>query len=319
MRGLDPRIQWKRKTDWMAGSSPAMREERSEMTDLVAPGAFLSPLVIQEAVKRALDEDLGRAGDVTSSATLPEGIQAKAKLVARKAGTIAGLPCAARAFRTLAPNIKFDAKARDGDSVKANTTLAVIEGPAIAILSGERVALNFLGRLSGIATLTAAYATKIAHTKSKITDTRKTTPGLRALEKYAVRCGGGVNHRFGLDDAVLIKDNHIAVAGGVGKALDAARAAVGHLVKVEIEVDTLDQLRQVLASGKADVVLLDNMKLDTLREAVALCKGKIVTEASGGVTLESVAAIAETGVDVISSGALTHSAPSLDVALDIEI
>jgi nicotinate-nucleotide pyrophosphorylase (carboxylating) len=289
------------------------------MVDLIAPGAFLSPLIIQEAVKRALDEDLGRAGDVTSSATLPEGIQAKAKLVARKAGTIAGLPCAARAFRTLAPNIKFDAKARDGDSVKANTTLAVIEGPAIAILSGERVALNFLGHLSGIATLTAAYAAKIAHTKAKITDTRKTTPGLRALEKYAVRCGGGVNHRFGLDDAVLIKDNHIAVAGGVAKALDAARAAVGHLVKVEIEVDTLDQLRQVLASGKADVVLLDNMDTKTLRDAVALCKDKIVTEASGGVTLESVAAIAETGVDVISSGALTHSAPSLDVALDVEI
>jgi nicotinate-nucleotide pyrophosphorylase (carboxylating) len=289
------------------------------MTDLVAPGAFLSPLVIQDAVKRALEEDLGRAGDVTSSATLPEGIQAKAKLVARKAGTIAGLPCAARAFRSLAPNINFEAKARDGDRVSANTTLAVIEGPAIAILSGERVALNFLGHLSGIATLTAAYAAKIAHTKAKITDTRKTTPGLRALEKYAVRCGGGVNHRFGLDDAVLIKDNHIAVAGGVGPALDAARAAVGHLVKVEIEVDTLDQLREVLASGRADVVLLDNMTPETLREAVALCKGKIVTEASGGVTLDTVAAIAETGVDVISSGALTHSAPSLDVALDIEI
>ncbi len=289
------------------------------MADLIAPGAFLSPLVIQEAVKRALDEDLGRAGDVTSSATLPEGIQAKAKLVARKAGTIAGLPCAARAFRTLAPNIRFDATTRDGDSVKPNTTLATIEGPAIAILSGERVALNFLGHLSGIATLTAAYAAKIAHTKAKITDTRKTTPGLRALEKYAVRCGGGVNHRFGLDDAVLIKDNHIAVAGGVGKALDTARAAVGHLVKVEIEVDTLDQLKQVLANGKADVVLLDNMKPEILREAVALCEGRIVTEASGGVTLETVAAIAECGVDVISSGALTHSAPSLDVALDIEI
>ena len=289
------------------------------MTDLVAPGAFLSPLVIQDAVRRALDEDLGRAGDLTSSATLPEGIRAKAKLVARKAGTLAGLPCAARAFRTLAPNIGFEAKARDGDTVKANTTLALIEGPAIAILSGERVALNFLGHLSGIATLTAAYAAKIAHTKAKITDTRKTTPGLRALEKYAVRCGGGVNHRFGLDDAVLIKDNHIAVAGGVAKALDAARSAVGHLVKVEIEVDTLDQLKEVLANGKADVVLLDNMKPETLREAVALCKGKIIAEASGGVTLETVAAIAETGVDVISSGALTHSAPSLDVALDIEI
>jgi nicotinate-nucleotide pyrophosphorylase (carboxylating) len=289
------------------------------MSDLVAPGAFLSPLAIQDTVKRALDEDLGRTGDVTSSATLPEGIQAKAKLVARKAGTVAGLPCAARAFRMLAPNIKFDAKVRDGDSVKANTTLAIVEGPAIAILSGERVALNFLGHLSGIATMTAAYVAKIAHTKADITDTRKTTPGLRALEKYAVRCGGGVNHRFGLDDAVLIKDNHIAVAGGVAKALDAARAAVGHLVKVEIEVDNLDQLKQVLASAKADVVLLDNMDTKTLRDTVALCKGKIVTEASGGVTLETVAAIAETGVDVISSGALTHSAPSLDVALDIEI
>lgn len=289
------------------------------MADLVAPGAFLSPLVIQEAVKRALEEDLGRAGDVTSSATLPEGIAAKAKLVARKAGTVAGLPCAARAFRTLAPNIRFEARARDGDSVAAKATLAVIEGPAIAVLSAERVALNFLGHLSGIATLTAAYAAKIAHTKAKITDTRKTTPGLRALEKYAVRCGGGVNHRFGLDDAVLIKDNHIAVAGGVGQALDAARAAVGHLVKVEIEVDTLEQLNEVLANGKADVVLLDNMKPETLREAVARCSGRIVTEASGGVTLQTVAAIAESGVDVISSGALTHSAPSLDVALDIEI
>jgi nicotinate-nucleotide pyrophosphorylase (carboxylating) len=289
------------------------------MTDLVAPGAFLSQFIIQEAVKRALDEDLGRAGDVTSSATLPEGIQARAKLVARKAGSIAGLPCAARAFRTLAPTIKFDATARDGDHVKAGTELAAISGPAIAILSGERVALNFLGHLSGIATLTAAYVAKVAHTKAKITDTRKTTPGLRALEKYAVRCGGGVNHRFGLDDAILIKDNHIAVAGGVGPTLDAARAAAGHLVKVEIEVDNLDQLKEVLATGKADVVLLDNMELKTLREAVALCKGKLVTEASGGVTLETVAAIAETGVDIISSGALTHSAPSLDVALDIEI
>jgi nicotinate-nucleotide pyrophosphorylase (carboxylating) len=289
------------------------------MTDLVAPGAFLSQLVIQEAVKRALDEDLGRAGDITSSATLPEGIQAKAKLVARKAGIIAGLPCAARAFRSLAPNVKFDAYVRDGDQVRADTELAVISGPAIAILSGERVALNFLGHLSGIATLTAAYVAKVAQTKTKITDTRKTTPGLRALEKYAVRCGGGVNHRFGLDDAILIKDNHVAVAGGVKPALEAARAAAGHLVKVEIEVDNIDQLKEALATGNADVVLLDNMDMKTLREAVALCKGKLVTEASGGVTLDTVAAIAETGVDIISSGALTHSAPSLDVALDVEI
>jgi nicotinate-nucleotide pyrophosphorylase (carboxylating) len=289
------------------------------MADLVAPGALLSPLVIQDAVARALEEDLGRAGDITSAATLPEGARARAKLVARKAGTIAGLPCAARAFRALAPKIAFQAIARDGDKVAANITLAEIEGPAIAILSAERVALNFLGRLSGIATLTAAYVGCVAHTKAKIACTRKTTPGLRALEKYAVRCGGGVNHRFGLDDAVLIKDNHIAVAGGVARALDAARAAVGHLVKIEIEVDTLDQLEEVLQNGKADVVLLDNMDRAALKRAVGLCEGKLITEASGGVTLETVAAIAETGVNIISSGALTHSASSLDVALDIEI
>jgi nicotinate-nucleotide pyrophosphorylase (carboxylating) len=289
------------------------------MADLVAPGALLSPLVIQDAVARALEEDLGRAGDITSAATLPEGARARAKLVARKAGTIAGLPCAARAFRALAPKIAFQAFARDGDKVAANKTLAEIEGPAIEILSAERVALNFLGRLSGIATLTAAYVGRVAHTKAKIACTRKTTPGLRALEKYAVRCGGGVNHRFGLDDAVLIKDNHIVVAGGVAPALDAARAAVGHLVKIEIEVDTLDQLEEVLQNGKADVVLLDNMDRAALKRAVGLCEGKLITEASGGVTLETVAAIAETGVNIISSGALTHSASSLDVALDIEI
>jgi nicotinate-nucleotide pyrophosphorylase (carboxylating) len=289
------------------------------MADLVAPGALLSPLVIQEAVARALEEDLGRAGDITSAATLPEGATARAKLVARKTGTIAGLPCAARAFRALAPKITFGAFARDGDRVPANTTLAEIEGPAIAILSAERVALNFLGRLSGIATLTAAYVARVAHTRAKIACTRKTTPGLRALEKYAVRSGGGVNHRFGLDDAVLIKDNHIAVAGGVAAALDAARSAIGHLVKIEIEVDTLDQLAAVLQNGKADVVLLDNMDLAKLKRAVALCEGRLITEASGGVTLDTVVGIAETGVDIISSGALTHSASSLDVALDIEI
>jgi nicotinate-nucleotide pyrophosphorylase (carboxylating) len=285
------------------------------MSDLVAPGAFLSQLVIQEAVKRALGEDLGRAGDVTSSATLPEGITAKAKLVARKAGTIAGLPCAARAFRTLAPSIRFDAKARDGDSVKANTTLAVIEGPAIAILSGERVALNFLGHLSGIATMTAAYAAKIAHTKAKITDTRKTTPGLRQLEKYAVRCGGGVNHRFGLDDAILIKDNHVAACGGVAEAVRRAKAFAGHLMKVEVEIDGLDQLEDALLH-RPDVVMLDNFTTDQLREAVARTAGRAVLEASGGVNLETVAAIASTGVDVISVGALTHSASVLDIGLD---
>ncbi len=287
--------------------------------DLLAPGAFLSPLVIAEAVRRALDEDLDRAGDITSAATIPAGKKAKAKLVARKAGVLAGLACAAESFRAIDPNVSFRAKTRDGAKLAANETIAEIEGPAIAVLSGERVALNFVGHLSGIATLTAAYVARVAHTGAKIVDTRKTLPGLRALEKYAVRCGGGVNHRFGLDDAVLIKDNHIAVAGGVAAALKRARAAVGHLVKVEIEVDQLDQLAEVLKTGGADAVLLDNMDAATLKRAVEMARGKLVTEASGGVTLETVAKIADTGVDVISVGALTHSAPALDVALDIDI
>jgi nicotinate-nucleotide pyrophosphorylase (carboxylating) len=287
--------------------------------DLLAPGAFLSPLVVEKAVRRALDEDLGRAGDITSAATIPEGTRARARLVTRKAGVLAGLACAAQSFHAIDPNVSVRAKIRDGAKLAANEAVAEIEGAAIAVLSGERVALNFVGHLSGIATLTAAYAAKVAHTGAKILDTRKTLPGLRALEKYAVRCGGGVNHRFGLDDAVLIKDNHIAVAGGITSALKAARAAAGHLVKVEIEVDSLDQLAEVLKAGGADAVLLDNMDLATLRRAVEMARGKLVLEASGGVTSETVAKIAETGVDVISVGALTHSAPALDVALDIDI
>jgi nicotinate-nucleotide pyrophosphorylase (carboxylating) len=287
--------------------------------DLFLPGAVLSPLEIEQAVRRALDEDLGRAGDITSAATIPAGKKAKARLVARKAGVLAGFACAAESFRMIDQSVWFRADIRDGTKLAANETVAEIEGPAIAILSGERVALNFVGHLSGIATLTAAYVAKLAHTGAKITDTRKTLPGLRALEKYAVRCGGGANHRFGLDDAVLIKDNHIAVAGSVAAALRAARAAVGHLVKIEIEVDSLDQLAQVLTTGGADAVLFDNMDAATLKRAVEMARGKLVTEASGGVTLETVARIAETGVDVISVGALTHSAPALDVALDIDI
>jgi nicotinate-nucleotide pyrophosphorylase (carboxylating) len=287
--------------------------------DLSLPGAFLSPLVIEQAVRRALKEDLGRAGDITSAATIPAGKKAKAKLVARKAGVLAGLACAAQSFRAVDADVSFRAKTRDGAKLAVGETVAEIEGPAIAILSGERVALNFVGHLSGIATLTAAYVAKIAHTGAKILDTRKTIPGLRALEKYAVRCGGGVNHRFGLDDAVLIKDNHIAVAGGIAPALKAARTAVGHLVKVEIEVDSLDQLAEVLQTGGADAVLLDNMDTATLKRALEMARGKLVLEASGGVTLETVAKIAETGVDVISSGAITHSAPALDLALDIDI
>jgi len=287
--------------------------------DLAFPGAFLSPLVVEKAVRHALDEDLGRAGDITSAATISDGKQANAKLVARKPGTIAGLVCAAEAFSQLDPKISFNGKIRDGEKVSAKDVLAEISGDAKAILSAERAALNFLGHLSGVATLTAAYAEKIKHTKAKIIDTRKTIPGLRALEKYAVRCGGGVNHRMGLDDAVLIKDNHIAVAGGIAQVLKAARASAGHLVKVEIEVDNLDQLKEVLHAGGADVVMLDNMDPTTMKRAVEMNAGKLVLEASGGVSLDSVAKIAESGVDVISVGALTHSAPVLDIALDIEL
>lgn len=287
--------------------------------DLLAPGAFLSPLVVENAVRAALEEDLGRAGDITSAATIPENRKATAKLVARKPGVIAGLACAAEAFRQLDPNVSFQARTRDGERAAARQPLAEIAGDARAILSAERVALNFMTHLSGVATLTAAYAAKIAHTKAKIIDTRKTTPGLRALEKYAVRCGGGVNHRIGLDDAVLIKDNHIAVAGGIAPVLKAARVAVGHLVKIEIEVDTLDQFAEVLKAGGADVVMLDNMAPALMKRAVEMNAGKLVLEASGGVSLDTVAKIAESGVDVISVGALTHSAPTLDIGLDIEI
>ncbi len=287
------------------------------MNDLLLPGAFLAPSVIDDAVTRALAEDLGRAGDITSAATIPPGTKASGVIEARKPGVIAGLACAAEAFRRLDPALTFRAHLSDGAVVKEGTVLADVEGSAHAILGAERVALDFLGHLSGIATLTAAYVAKTKGTKAKIVDTRKTTPGLRALEKYAVRCGGGVNHRFGLDDAVLIKDNHIAIAGGVAPALMRARAAVGHLVKVEIEVDSLDQLAEVLKTGGADAVLLDNMDTAALKRAVEMVAGKLVIEASGGVTLDTVAAIAATGVDVISVGALTHSAPNLDIGLDL--
>jgi nicotinate-nucleotide pyrophosphorylase (carboxylating) len=288
-------------------------------TDLLHPEAFLSPLAIDEAVVQALDEDLGRAGDVTSIATIPVETPARAILVARQAGTIAGLPLAVATFQSLSPDIEITAHARDGDAVSKGATILTITGPARAVLAGERTALNFVGRLSGVATLTASYVNQTAGSKLRICCTRKTTPGLRALEKYAVRCGGGFNHRFGLDDAILIKDNHIAVAGGVKAVLERARAHAGHLVKIEIEVDTLDQLRDVLATGLADVVMLDNMDNATLKEAVKIANGKVVLEVSGGVTLNSIAEIAKTGVDYASSGALTHSAPNFDVALDIDI
>jgi len=291
----------------------------SPLMSLLRPDAFLSPLEIEAAVTRALEEDLGRAGDITSTATVPEDARGRADAVARQAGVIAGLPLFAAPFRRLSPEIEIAAHARDGDAIAAGTRLMTISGNARAILGAERVALNFLGHLSGIATATAAFVKRIAHTKARVICTRKTTPGLRALEKYAVRCGGGFNHRFGLDDAMLIKDNHIAVAGGIKAVLTRAKQAAGHLVKIEIEVDSLDQLKDVLDVGLADVVLIDNFDLAAMRKAVALVAGRLVIEASGGITLETAAAIAETGVDYLSSGALTHSAQNLDIGLDIEM
>ena len=285
---------------------------------LLYPDGFLSPLEIDDAVTRALAEDLGRAGDITSIATVPVGTPSRTVLVARRAGTIAGLPLVAAAFRKLSPEIAIEPHARDGSTVAAKTVLMNITGDARAVLGAERVALNFLGHLSGVATATNAFVRKVGGGKTRICCTRKTTPGLRALEKYAVRCGGGFNHRFGLDDAILIKDNHIAVAGGIRAVLERARAKVGHLVKVEIEVDSLDQLREVLDVGLADVVLIDNFDLASMRKAVEIVAGRLVIEASGGITLDTIAEIAATGVDYASSGALTHSAPALDVGLDIE-
>jgi nicotinate-nucleotide pyrophosphorylase (carboxylating) len=288
-------------------------------SSLLCPDAFLSPLEIDEAMTRALDEDLGRAGDITSTATIPEGTQARAVVVARQAGVIAGLPLVAATLRKLAPDIEIVTHVRDGAKVAAQAALMAVAGDARAILAAERAALNLSGLLSGIATATSEFVGRVAHTKARICCTRKTTPGLRALAKYAVRCGGGFNHRFGLDDAILIKDNHIAVAGSIAAVLERARAVAGHLVKIEIEVDSLDQMREVLAAGGADAVLIDNFDTTSMHRAVDMVAGKLVIEASGGITRDTVAAIAETGVDYISSGWITHSAPNLDVALDIEI
>ena len=279
----------------------------------------LSPLnsfIIEDVIDRALAEDLGRAGDITTLATIPVNARARAVIATREHGVIAGSDLAIAAFCRMDQSIRFDTHLADGTSVKPGDIALAVEGPARAILSAERTALNFVGRLSGIATLTSQFVKAVSHTKARIVCTRKTTPGLRTPEKHAVRCGGGFNHRFGLDDAILIKDNHIAVAGGISQALRAAKAFAGHLVKIEIEVDTLDQLDQVIAEG-ADVVLLDNMAPVLLKAAVDRVKGRILTEASGGVNLTTVAAIAESGVDMISVGALTHSAKVLDLGLDI--
>ncbi|WP_395942624.1 carboxylating nicotinate-nucleotide diphosphorylase [Brevundimonas sp.] len=280
----------------------------------------LPELLIEPVVRMALAEDLGRAGDVTAMACIPEDARMKAAFVARKPGVLAGIDCVRLAVLAMDPQAEVEVKLNDGDAFAAGATLAVVEANARAFLSAERTALNLVGRLSGVASLTRTYVEAVAGTKARIADTRKTTPGLRALEKHAVACGGGMNHRFGLDDAILIKDNHVAVCGGVGEAVRRARAFAPHLMKVEVEVDGLDQLSEVLAliseDVAPDVIMLDNFSLTDLRRAVAWTAGRITLEASGGVDLTTVRDIAETGVDVISVGALTHSAPVLDIGLD---
>jgi nicotinate-nucleotide pyrophosphorylase (carboxylating) len=276
----------------------------------------LPDLLVDPIVRAALAEDLGRAGDITSQGCIPAEARMTARFVARKPGVLSGLACARLAFAALDPAVRFDAHAGDGEALTPGMPIATVSGPARVILAAERTALNLMGRLSGIATLTAAYVAQVAGTRARIIDTRKTTPLLRALEKYAVRCGGGANHRFGLDDAILIKDNHVAACGGVGEAVRRARAHAGHMVKLEVEVDSLDQLGEAL-EAQPDIVMLDNFALSDLEQAVALAAGRVVLEASGGVTLESVRAIARTGVDLISVGAPTHSAPVLDIGLDV--
>ncbi len=277
----------------------------------------MNSLLIENIVRQALLEDLGHGRDVTSELLIPGDAMAKAILRAREPGVLAGLIIGLSAFTLTDSDFEITVHANDGDAVESGQMIAEIEGPARPLLTAERVALNFIQQMSGVASLTAKYVEEVKGTDAKITCTRKTVPNLRALQKYAVRCGGGHNHRSGLDDMILIKDNHIAIAGGIEEALDHALAG-GHSLKIEIEVDTIRQLEAVLKHGGADIVMLDNFNVMDLKKAVALAKGKIITEASGGVTLKTVRAIAETGVDYISVGALTHSAPALDLALDID-
>lgn len=277
----------------------------------------LPAIMVEPIVRAALLEDLGRAGDLTTDAIVPASLDATMVLAARQPGVVAGLDVVGMAFRLIDPALQVAVERPDGSSVSAGQVIARIGGPARGLLTAERTALNFLCRLSGIATATASVVAAIYGHKARIVCTRKTTPGLRALEKYAVRAGGGSNHRFGLDDAVLIKDNHVAIAGGIRPAIERARAGVGHLVKIEVEVDTLAQLEEALALG-VDAVLLDNMTTDELRQAVSMVGGRAITEASGRVTPATAPAIAATGVDLISIGWLTHSAPILDIGLDYE-
>jgi len=277
----------------------------------------LLELLYQDVVRRALAEDLGRAGDVTTDAIVAADHPGRAVVVARAAGRVAGLEPSLLAFRLLDPDCRAEVRLRDGSDAAAGQEIAHVSARARALLTGERTALNLLGHLSGIATTTRDVVARLAGLKTRVVDTRKTTPGLRALEKYAVRVGGGSSHRYGLDDAVLVKDNHVALSGGIAEAVRRVRQGAGHMLKVEVEVETLAQLDEALALG-VDAVLLDNMDLKTLREAVEHARGRALTEASGGVRPDNVREIAETGVDLVSIGWLTHSAPALDVALDVE-
>ena len=280
---------------------------------IAEPRAFL----VEPLVRAALAEDLGRAGDITTDTIVPADARARGVLNARKPGVVAGLGVAAVAFRLLDPDARLEIARPDGATVGANEPIATVSGQARALLTAERVALNFLCHLSGIATATREIVEAVKGTRARIACTRKTTPGLRLLEKYAVRVGGGVNHRFGLDDGVLLKDNHIVVAGGIRAAVETAKSGLGHMVKIEVEVDRLDQIGEALAAG-ADAILLDNMTPAQMREAVAIIGGRAIVEASGRITKETAPAIAATGVDVISCGWITHSAPILDIGLDFE-
>ena len=279
--------------------------------------APLDPMLYAPVIERALEEDLGLAGDVTSAAVVPADLEVEARLTTRQAGRIAGLGVALAVFHRLDPGIAVEIAHDDGADVQAGAVLATLHGAARPILTAERSALNILTRLSGIATSTRQAVAAVAPHGTRVACTRKTTPGLRALEKYAVRVGGGVNHRFGLFDGVLIKDNHIAAAGGLEPAIAAARAALGHMMKIEVEVDTLDQLRVAIEAG-VDAVLLDNMTPDALRQAVELVAGRAVTEASGGLRPDNLREVAASGVDIVSLGWLTHSAAGLDIGLDVE-
>lgn len=270
---------------------------------------------LEATVRQALAEDIG-TGDITTLLTVPIELQAQARMIAKSVGVVAGLPVVAEVYRQVDSEVTIIFDVQDGDTIQPGQTLCRLEGAAQSLLTGERVALNFVQRLSGVATKTARYVELIAGTQARVVDTRKTTPGLRALEKYAVRMGGGRNHRFGLYDAVLIKDNHIQASGGIQAAVEAALSQASHVLSVTVECDTLDQVEEALTAG-ADIVLLDNMTPDELRQAVALVDGQAMTEASGGITEETIMAIAQTGVDIISVGALTHSAPALDISLEL--